>query len=817
MNKTLLCSTSSLPSVLEDIMESDTQPWLHNLREEVSCPVCSEIFTDPRHLTCLHSFCLECLKRWHQTNQSATNRQDMITCPTCRALSSVPESGDLNDLPTSFYKNGLVDVLAIKECNNTQVTCGNCGEKSSESSYCFECCIFYCEDCVTAHKKMRSSKNHRVLALKEFNDKDYEVILKRPAFCPKQRHQNDELKYYCKNCKTAVCQTCSSLEHSGHALEHIEDEAERQKTVIRTLMKTQRQNLQLKKNIVSKLEESCVKVLQKSEDTKTNIQLFVEKLKASIDSKQERLLTAVENQTEKSLENLTKESSKIAENIKGMESSLDKADKLLRRGTNAEIIQLKKSLETISDYFVQVESDSPDPVSFESFDFVENENLLDAVNNEEIGILEMPQQTKGSQSITEGKGLNETFAGRETQFTLTTKTAAGRQCYNKRDRVTVEIRDQRGRECGTEVRISGNKNGQYKISYTLKGQGRYSIIIKVNGEHVPGSPYDLLVKAREQTVSSGNLSAWGKNSAGHSPSPSASRFFSPEQRACSQAMLVKPFQLKPVLYFGKQGSSVGMFNGTWGVAVSDSDEIAVTDCWNHRVQIFNSGGNYLRSFGRNGSNQGEFIHPCGICFDNNRNIFVADRGNHRIQIFSGQGKYMGVFGGEGSPYSQLSDPWGLSLDANGNIIVADSGNKLIKIFSNDGAFLRKIGGPGSFCCPVHCVQCDEYLIVSDESGNCIKVFSTEGKYQYEFGELGGGDGRFNYPRCLAVTKSKHLMVCDPGNNRIQVFELNGKFVAKFGKGGSNLGEFRAPTSVAVLSNGRIVVSDCSNSRIQMFE
>ena len=799
-------------------MESDTQAWLHNLRVEVSCPVCSEIFTDPRHLPCLHSFCLECLKRWHQTSQSTTNGQDMITCPTCRALSSVPESGDLNDLPTSFYHNGLIDVLAVKECNNTQVTCGNCGERSSESSYCFECYIFYCEDCVTAHKKMRSSKNHRALALKEFNDKDYEDILKRPAFCPKQRHQNEELRYYCKHCKTAVCQTCSSLEHSGHALEHIEDEAKRQKTVIRTLLKTQRQNLQLKKNIVSQLEESCVKVLQKSEDTKTDIQLFVKKLKAVIDAKQDRLFAAVENQAEKSLENLTKESSKIVENIKAMESSLEKADKLLSRGTNAEIIQLKKSLETISECFVQTESDFLDPESsqsFESLNFVENENLLGTVNNEEIGMLEIPQQTEGSKSIAEGKGLNETFTGLETQFVLTTKTAEGRQCYNKRDRVTVEIRDQRGRECGTEVRISDNKNGQYKISYSPKG--RYSIIVKVNGEHVRGSPYDLLVKVREQAISSGILPARGKNSVGHSPSPSGSRYFSPEQGACSQAMFVKPFQFKPVLSFGKEGSSVGMFQRPWGVAVSDTDEIGVTDHGNHRVQIFDSGGNYLRSFGRYGSNQGEFNDPRGMCFDNNRNIFVADKGNHRIQIFSGEGKYMGMFGGKGSRDSQLSSPWGLSLDANGNIIVADSGNKLIKIFSTAGKFVRKMGGPGSFSYPVHCVQCDEYLIVSDRDEHCIKVFSTEGKYQYKFGHQGIRDGEFISPRCLAMTKSKHLMVCDQGNNRIQVFELNGNFVGKFGTYGSNLGRFKMPMSIAVLSNGRIVVSDYNNNCIQMFE
>ena len=482
-------------------------------------------------------------------------------------------------------------------------------------------------------------------------------------------------------------------------------------------MVTQRQNLQAKrKNIVSQLDEKYVKVLQKSEDMKTNIQLFVEKLKAVIDAKQERLFTAVEKQIEKILENVTKESSKIENVIRATESSLEKADKLFHRGTNAEIIEVKKSLETISERFLQSEFGFLDTESLESLVFVENENLLDTVNSEEIGFLEIVHQTVASQSIAEGKGLNEACAGRGTQFTLTTKTAEGRQCYNKRDRVTVEIRDPRGRECGSEVVISDNKNGQYNISYSLKEQDRYSVIIKVNGEHVRDSPYSLLVKAREQAISSGNLSTRGTNGVRHSSSPSASRYFSPERGASSTGLPVKPFQFKPVLFFGKKGSSVGMFQCPWGV----------TDQLNHRVQILDRGGNYLRSFGRHGTNQGEFIYPLGICFDNNRNIFVADNSNSRVQIFSWEGRYIGMFGGKGSRDSQLSFPWGLSLDSNGNIIVADSGNKLIKIFSTDGKFVRKIGGPGSFSFPVHCVQCDEYLIVSDSNEHCIKVFRTAG-------------------------------------------------------------------------------------------
>ena len=666
---------------------------------------------------------------------------------------------------------------------------------------------------------MRTFKDHRILAVKEFQDKDYEDVLKRPTFCSEPRHERKEVEFFCENCKLAVCQTCINLEHSGHDSKHIEDEAEMRKTEMRNVVETQRQNLLIKKNAVKQLDEDYAKLIQQAEDVKRNVQKFVDDLFATIEARKQNIFAAVENQTKKSLESLTTQKSKMENEIQLIESSLEKAEKLLTRSINVEVVRLNTSPETVFEGIVQDEPVVHDPGSLPTLVFVQNQKLLDTVSSEEIGILEILHQTKASQSIVEGKGLNETFAGRETQFTLTTKTAEGRQCYNKRDRVTVEIRDERGRECGTEVRINDNKNGQYKISYSLKEQGRYSIVIKVNGEHVRDSTYDLdlLVKAREQAINSGNLSARGKNSVGQSSSPSASRYFSPEQGVCSQALLVKPFQFKRLLSFGRDGSSVGIFRCPWGLAVSDTDEIAVTDSENHRVQIFDSSGSYLRSFGRQGTKRGEFSYPRGICFDNNRNIFVADWNNRRIQIFSGEGRYMGMFGGKGSLDSQLSYPLGLSLDANGNIIVADFGNKLIKIFSTDGHFIRKIGGPGSFSCPVHCVQCDEYLIVSDDGEHCIKVFNVEGKYQYKFGRKGEGDGEFRFPRSMAVTKSKHLMVCDWGNDRIQEFELNGKFVAKFGTGGSNLGEFKGLTSLAVLSNGRFVVVEYSNHRIQMFE
>ena len=752
--------------VVDDIMDLTT--LFYNLREEVSCSVCSDLFTDPKHLSCLHSFCLKCLKGWYETCGGG----EVIRCPKCQTFSQVPASGDLKDLPTSFYLNGLIDVLAIRECKNTQVTCGNCDRKSSEASYCFHCCIFYCEECLLGHNIMRDKKEHRVLAVKEFQDRDYEDVLKRPVFCSRQGHQKEELKLFCKECETAVCQTCVMLDHNGHKLTLIEEEAANQRLEIKTVIETQRHNLDEKMNVVAKLDEDYAKVIQQNENLKGDVQRFADGLIKTIQAKMQNVIDAMENQTKKSLERLTAKRGEIQQQINVIESSLEEADKLLKRSTTAEVVQLKKTLQTI---FPRVDETQPivhDHSSLQAFVFVENQKILDVVNGEKIGFLEEDNRTKAKESLAKGKGLKEGTVGRKAQFNLITRNEERKQCYDERDRVTIEIKDEQERECVTEVQINNNENGIYKVTYYPRVHGTFKLLVKVNGEHISCSPFTVILK---------------------------------------------PFQVKPVLSFGKEGSGDGMFNYPRGVAVSDGNEIVVADCNNHRVQVFDSNGTFLRFFGREGKNAGEFNFSVEVAINKDRNIFVADSNNHRIQIFSWEGRHLDSFGGKGSLDSQLIYPWGLSLDSTGNVIVADKGNKLIKIFTPDGKFVKKIGRQGSFSFPIHCVQCGEYFIVSDSDEHCIKVLNREGHFQYKFGKQGEGDGEFNHPRFLSVTQSKHLLVCDEDNHRIQVFDVDGTFVGKFGTYGSKLGELNHPFSVAILSNDQIVVSEYNNNRIQIFE
>ncbi|XP_059185954.1 nuclear factor 7, ovary-like [Centropristis striata] len=54
------------------------------LEENLSCPVCQEIFKDPVVLSCSHSFCKDCLQTWWKGKQTKE-------CPCCKRKSSMIE------------------------------------------------------------------------------------------------------------------------------------------------------------------------------------------------------------------------------------------------------------------------------------------------------------------------------------------------------------------------------------------------------------------------------------------------------------------------------------------------------------------------------------------------------------------------------------------------------------------------------------------------------------------------------------------------------------------------------------------------------
>ena len=742
----------------------DIQTLLNNLHEEISCSVCMCKYTDPKQLPCLHRFCLHCLNGIQRTS----GRRHKIACPKCRQEFNVPDNGNLAALPTNFRINSLLDVLAIKECSTTGVKCGNCDERTKQSHYCFQCYAFWCEECIGLHNRIKANKDHYSLALEEFREQDFENILKRPSFCGILGHGKKEMEFFCKICEVAICNACALLDHEGHAKMPLELAANERKLRLKSAIESQKKRAEAKKSQIEKLNEYCNEVQERAACVKRNAQEYADSIHAAIEAKKLEIFDDVERRAQLSLEHIGLQKDKLVEQVKQYESEIERTETIIKRSTSAEIMQPNDVLNII----LRKENSKEETVTDrenESFlarlSFVKNQKLFDLACGEQIGSLKSTQ-TRAQQSSADGKGINEAIVGLEAQLVVTTRNAEGQQCHDDYDSVSLEIKNRQGDNCAAEVQVQDNKGGTYKIKYFAKETGTCSASVKVNGEHIRGSPFEVQVKPR---------------------------------------------QFRPVLSFGEQ-----ILKEPCGVAVNEQDEIGVSDVDNHKIHLFKSDGTHIRSFGGEGTQLGEFNRPAGITFHVD-NIIVAEQNNNRVQEVSKQGQYLSHFGEKGSLDRQLNHPCGLSIDSDGNILVADFNNKLIKVFSAGGQFLSKIGKEGSFTKPFHRIQHDNYLIVSDSGDHSVTLFDRKGNFLYKCGKRGNADGEFNTPRCLSMDKAGHLMVCDEQNNRIQVFDLSGKFVAKFGTKGSGMGEFDVPGSAAVLSDGKIVVTDLPNNRIQIFE
>jgi tripartite motif-containing protein 71 len=147
----------------------------------------------------------------------------------------------------------------------------------------------------------------------------------------------------------------------------------------------------------------------------------------------------------------------------------------------------------------------------------------------------------------------------------------------------------------------------------------------------------------------------------------------------------------------------------------------VSDFSNHRVQLLNPDGTYIRSFGSKGNGDGQFNYPLSIAF---------------TRFEDNQDKYSDYF-------------------SNGQLAVADYGNNRIQFFTIEGQFVRKFGTPGSV------------------SFSSLRKIIEETK-------LGNGDGQLKTPIGLTINNQGHLIITDSDNHRVQIFDSDGTFLSKFG-------------------------------------
>ena len=123
------------------------------LEKEVTCPLCLDVFKEPKKLSCDHVYCKGCLSG---LARRSANRS--ISCPECRTVTNIP-SNDINLFPTAFRVNRLVEAFqAAQEGTDDHEQdshATNCIVHKDQplAIYCETCRTLLCRDCVIKNKK----------------------------------------------------------------------------------------------------------------------------------------------------------------------------------------------------------------------------------------------------------------------------------------------------------------------------------------------------------------------------------------------------------------------------------------------------------------------------------------------------------------------------------------------------------------------------------------------------------------------------------------------------------------------------------------
>ncbi|XP_011661272.1 tripartite motif-containing protein 45-like [Strongylocentrotus purpuratus] len=176
------------------------------IAQSLECPVCLNTFTDPKILSCSHTYCKACLD-----NLLGCNGNDqMLRCPVCRAETQVPNQ-EVSKLPANLALKSL-----IEDMKNQYQFCSNCKSEDRPEAvvYCQDCGRYFCITCHKTHSQWPVFISHEVLAMSEIVSG--KVSVRRYRKC--RKHPKEDEECFCSDCRRFACFRCVVMEHTneGH-------------------------------------------------------------------------------------------------------------------------------------------------------------------------------------------------------------------------------------------------------------------------------------------------------------------------------------------------------------------------------------------------------------------------------------------------------------------------------------------------------------------------------------------------------------------------------------------------------------------------
>ena len=307
-----------------------------------TCPICLDVFDNPKSLPCIHGFCLKCLER-HFVDIC---QGDEVSCPLCRTAFKIPSDG-LRGLPHHFFIQHLVDARNASSKSTGQVPCEVClveNETSSEevpaaTVYCVDCGQKLCERCGRPHRRLAGGA-HQV---RQLGDKlEQELLQLRSSCCDK--HTNERLKLYCYECSENICLMCSAIQHRQHKSDEIPQVADSFRPQIDDDDEQILSSIGTVRQLSERTKQQFVKFLSQVGDAEKMISETGETLKRLIDTRVSEVLVDLESVKSESSKQVNAVEDQLQLVLVAMESFHTYLRELLDKGRPSDVTRAASEL-----------------------------------------------------------------------------------------------------------------------------------------------------------------------------------------------------------------------------------------------------------------------------------------------------------------------------------------------------------------------------------------------------------------------------------------------------------------------------------------
>ena len=743
---------------------------IKKLEDQLTCAICLDDLKDPKLLQCFHVYCKACLQRVVVQDQQG---QVSLRCPTCRQTTLLPPGSDASALQSAFHVYHLSEIKdaleKVKEPEN--VKCEKCNKSRTATKFCRDCGKFICERCVEMHSEWEEFSKHEVVSIEEVKSNAKQLVPPKKVSLYCSHHQGKELDLFCETCGELICLHCTVKKHKDHQYDLVSDAFERHETEMTASLEP----IDVKVSIATKLMGQLGQRSQELRDLRAgieaDIQREIKRHHELLEARKSELIGRLDELINVKLKKLEAQKDEVETVLTQLVSCQTFVRQNLKTGSQAEVMKMKKAvMKQVKEVTTSFKEDTMSPCESANVRFtVSSQELVSAY--QQFGEVYV-HDVSPEKCYATGKGLEVADPGERATAVLHIVDTKGNAYTRPVETVTCELEsDSTGEK--TKCAVKKTEGNRYEISYQATSRGRHQLHIKVEGDHIKGSPFPVTVKL-------------------------------------------------PVQKLGTPIKTIGGLDQPWGVAVNQSGDIIVAEFAGHHVSIFSPEGEKIKSFGSCGSNRGQFSYPVGLAVDGDDNILVVEYDNHRIQKFTSDGNFITAVGKRGSKLLEFKCPVGIDVHPRTRMVcVADSNDHCIQILNSDFSYYNSFGSCGSnngqFQFPYD-VSFDSTgnMYVADRANHRIQVLTAEGKYLRKFGRKGKGNGELDNPTGISIDRDDQVYVAEYGNNRVSVFTCDGEFLTSFGSRGSGPGQFYRPFGVTVDKNGMVYVTDRDNQRIQIF-